>query len=381
LLVKLLLNLSEPQLNNLIMKKMYILLLAALCTATTFLSCEKEAPAVSSTIHESSNATALADLTQNYVYTLAGNPDNLNQNNGIGDQAGFVGLGQMVADDGYLYALDQELIRKIRISDRTVTTLAGRRTFPANDGSGETAPLSFPSSIALGPDGNLYVAEFTKISKVTKEGVVTTVAGMNVPGHRDGPAGTALFRQPRSIAVCEDGAIYVLDDQSEWPDTDFQIRKISRAGVVSTLTRGPVGTPSSSWNINSLSVLNKTLYAAGTGIFKISSKGAVTTIKKDISVNSNSLLALPDGSFFIASNNQIKKVSANGAVSVFAGIPVTDVYGKPTEGPADSVDLHRPTGITLYNNILYIAVHPHIAPPETNEYQQGHVVQMIALSK
>lgn len=40
--------------------------------------------------------------------------------------------------------------------------------------------------------------------------------------------------------------------------------------------------PSSFWNIGSLSVLNKTVYAAGTGIFKLSSKGKVTTIKQGI---------------------------------------------------------------------------------------------------
>ncbi len=77
----------------------------------------------------------------------------------------------------------------------------------------------------------------------------------------------------------------------------------------------------------------------------------------------------------------LQKVPASGNVSVFAGTPVTDKYGKPTEGPADSVDLHSPSGFTLYNNILYIAVHPHLAAPESPSLQQGHVIQMIALPK
>jgi hypothetical protein len=363
------------------MKKMYLFLLAALMV-TTLLSCEKEAPAVSSTVQESSSPTALADFTPNYVYTLAGNPDNLNQNNGVGDQAGFVLLNQLVADDGYLYALDLYVIRKINLSDRTVSTLAGHVSGgDSKDGLKEQATFSSPNAIALGPDGNIYVAEFSKIRKVTKEGMVTTIAGTDVRGHLDGPAKTALFRRPVSIAVCEDGAIYVLDDQGNTDSSSFQIRKISRDGVVSTLAKGPENRPSSFWNLNSLSVVNKTLYAAGTGIFKISSKGAITTVKKDIPVNYNSLLALADGSFLIASENQIKKVSANGSVSVFAGIPVTDKYAKPTEGPAESVDLHEPSGITIYDNILYISVHPHIASPPSDEYQQGHVIQMIPLPK
>lgn len=181
--------------------------------------------------------------------------------------------------------------------------------------------------------------------------------------------------------MCEDGAIYVLEDRSVFPGADFRIRKISRAGMVSTLTKGPVGTPSASWNVNSLAVLNKTIYAAGTGIFKISSKGTVTTVKKDIAVNNDSLLPLADGSFLIARENQIKRVAANGAVSVVAGVPIHDIYAAPTEGPADSVDLHEPSGIALYENVLYIGVHPRVGLPGSNEYQQGSVIQMIALPK
>jgi hypothetical protein len=361
------------------MKKMYVFLLAAVSTASTLLSCEKDVPVANNAVQQSSNATAVTGLTPNYVYTLAGNSFYLNQNDGVGDKAGFYVLGQMVADDGFLYALDEPLIRKINISDRTVTTLAGKEWGDSRDGLGPQAVFKSPSAIALAPDGNLYVSEFSKIRKVTKEGRVTTIAGMDARGHRDGPAKTALFQRPISIAVCEDGAIYVIDDQSQWPGTDFQIRKISREGVVSTLTKGPVGTPSSPWKIESLAVQNKTIYAGGDGIFKISSKGTVTTVKKDITVKYNSLLPQADGSFLIASDNQIKKVSANGTVSVVAGLPVHDIYAAPTEGPADSVDLHDPSGIALYKNVLYIAVHPLVGLPGSDEYQQGSVIQMMAL--
>lgn len=361
------------------MKKMYVFLLAAVVVASTLLSCEKELPAGNNAVQESSKATAVTEMTPNYVYTLAGNSFYLVQKDGVGDQAVFFVLGQMVADDGYLYALDEPFIRKVKISDRSVTTLAGSGGGESVDGLGRQAVIPSPRAIALGPDRNLYVAEFCKIRKVTKEGRVTTVAGMDVRGYRDGPAATALFRRPISIAVCEDGAIYVIDDQSVFPGNDFRIRKISRAGMVSTLTKGPVGTSSAPWIIKSLAVLNKTVYAAGIGIFEISSKGKVTTVKKDIDVRYNSLLALADGSFLIANENQIKKVSANGTVSVVAGLPIHDIYAAPTEGPADSVDLHDPSGFTLYKNVLYIGVHPLVGLPGSNEYQQGSVIQMIAL--
>jgi hypothetical protein len=63
------------------------------------------------------------------------------------------------------------------------------------------------------------------------------------------------------------------------------------------------------------------------------------------------------------------------------GIPFTDLYAKPAEGPADSVDLHHPYGFTLYNNVLYIPVHPAFPELESPYSQQGHVIQMMALPK
>jgi hypothetical protein len=364
------------------MKRMYIILLAALGTVTTILSCKKELATVSSTVQKSDNPTSFTDFKPNYVYTLAGNPDKYNHSDGIANQAGFVNLAKLVADDGYLYALDLPCIRKIKIIDGTVTTLAGDSSgTQSRDGLKQEAGFLSPTSIALGPDGNIYVSEYFKVRKVTKEGKVTTIAGSK-RGYKDGPAKTAQFIRLTSIAVCNDGTIYVIDDQSGGLDNKCKIRKISPTGVVSTLTSGPTGTASSSpWAISSLSYSNGTLYAAGTGIFKISSKGVVTTVKKDITVFDDSLLPLDDGSFFIARNNQVQRVSANGSVSVFAGIPVTDIHTRPTEGPADSVDLHTPSGFTLYNNILYIPVHPHLAALESQYSQQGHVIQMIAVPK
>jgi hypothetical protein len=363
------------------MKKMYIILLAASTMAASLSSCEKESPAVGSTNSKGQDAKliSVADLEPNYVYTLVGTPDKYVQDDGIGDQASFINLFQLAADDGYLYAVDQYIIRKIKISDRSVTTLAGDRLGGLKhvDGLGKEAVFNSPSSLALGPDGNLYVAELGVISKVTKEGKVTTVAG-STRDYQDGPVKTAKFNRLTAISVCEDGTIYVIDNQGPTDYNDFKIRKVSPSGIVSTLTSGPSNIPISSWTIESLSVINGTLYAAGKGIFKISPKGQITTVKENISVFRNGLLALADGGFLVASNNQVQRISASGSVSVFAGIPITDEYAKPMEGPADSVDLHTPSGFILYNNVLYIPVHPHIADLESPYLDQGHVIQMIA---
>ena len=362
------------------MKRISILTLAVLCTGL-LLSCGKESPELSDTNSDgqAANLISVSDLAPNYVYTLVGNPDKFTQEDGVGDKATFINLIQLVADDGYLYALDSYVVRKIRISDRTVTTLAGSTTGGFHrDGLGKDAILESPSSIALGPDGNLYVAELGQVSKVTKEGLVTTVAG-SVRAYEDGPIKTAKFINLTSITVCDDGTIYVIDNQNFYQAGKVLLRKISTSGIVSTIASGPPNAGTFNWNINSLSVLHGTLYAGGTGIFKITTKGKVTTVKEGVPVFLNSLLAQEDGSFYISSNNQIKKISPTGTLTTLAGIPVTDQYGKPAEGPADSVDLHEPTGLTLYEKVLYICVHPHIAEIESPYLNQGHVIQMISV--
>jgi hypothetical protein len=356
------------------MKKLYVVVLAALCMTVTFFSCEKETRGVGQAKPGLADLISPAALKPNYVYTFAGNPDKFDYEDGIGDQAGFFYLKHLVADDGYLYAIDYERIRKIKISDRTVTTLAGSSGYDPKDGQGDQAAFQHPSLIALGPDGNFYVADYRQIRKVTKAGMVTTIAG-STEGYQDGPAKTAKFTVLQSMVVCKDGTIYVIDNVGGSDDDIFIIRKLSRSGIVSTVTSGPSDTP---WVVHSLALgPDGTAYAAGTGIYKISPTGKVSMVKKDIPVSGNGLLALDDGSLLIASNNQLKKVSAAGDVSVFAGIPVTDINAKPAEGPADSVDLHSPYGFTIDNKILYFSVHPgfHLEPPYT---QYGNVIQMIA---
>jgi hypothetical protein len=364
---------------------MWMFLMGALCMSVAMFSCEKETAAVrdANPNGQSTGLLALADLQPNYVYTLAGNPDKFNQDNGKFDQAGFMSLDQMVADDGYLYGIDAFLIRKIRISDSTVTTLAGSPGGGGSiDGQGSQASFSFPTAIALGPDGNLYIADNFHVRKVTKEGLVTTIAGSTY-GNQDGPAQTARFTRLVAITVCNDGAIYVIDVVGLFGEEDYQIRKITPSGMVSTLVkRGAPGSPASNWEISALAIApNGSAYASGIGIFKVSETGQVTTLNPDIVADGHSLLALEDGSLFVSSQNQIKKVSVTGSVSIFAGLAVTDQFGRPTEGPADSVDLHTPGGLSIYNNILFFSVHPAFFGDPDFPNQLGHVIQMIPLAK
>ncbi|MET0645925.1 MAG: NHL repeat-containing protein [Pyrinomonadaceae bacterium] len=184
-------------------------------------------------------------------------------------------FGVAVGADGVVYATDageSNAVRKIT-PEGVVSTLAGGREGFA-DGAGTAAAFNTPSGVALDGDGNLYVADTgnNRVRKVSKEGVVTTlagegqfdapvgvavdkegnvyvadtyndrvrvvtkdgqvktVAGAGGPGYADGGAlDAALFDTPCAVAVSETGEVYVADTGND------RLRKITKEGQVVTV--------------------------------------------------------------------------------------------------------------------------------------------------
>ena len=151
--------------------------------------------------------------------------------------------GLAIGPDNYLYVGDHYnyRIRKVSLTS-VVTTLAGQtwNTGPLGgqiDGPLSVATFNSPTGIALDNQNNVYTADLynNKIRKVTATGTVSSYAGGDYYhyGFLDGPAATALFHEPHSVATDPSGNVYV----SEW--NPGRIRKISTTGNVSTLY-GPI---------------------------------------------------------------------------------------------------------------------------------------------
>lgn len=118
--------------------------------------------------------------------------------------------------------------------DGKVTTLAGRAESGDLDGPGTSALFGLPLGIDADKDGNLYVADVIncKIRKITPDGTVSTLAG-STAGYKDGTGISAKFDSPSNLAVDADGTVYIADGS--------RIRKVTRAGQVSTVAGGGSG--------------------------------------------------------------------------------------------------------------------------------------------
>ncbi len=168
-----------------------------------------------------------------------------------------------------------------------VSTLAGSGTGGFADGAGAQAQFYNPGGVAVDGAGNLYVADGTnhRIRKVSPAGVVSTLAGSGTGGFADGAGAQAQFYYPGGVAVDGAGNVYVADG------SNHRIRKVTAAGVVSTLA------------------------GSGSGGFA-DGAGAQAQFYDPTGVAVDGA-----GTVYVADrdNNRIRKVTAAGAVSTLAG--------------------------------------------------------------
>jgi len=137
-------------------------------------------------------------------------------------------VGLAVSADGSLYIADSWNHRIRRVDDEgIITTVAGtgQRGFFGDGGRATKARLSYPTGLAMGADGSVYVADpgNIRIRRVDRNGIISSVAGGGFPtaGIGDGgPAAHAVLRGPRDVAVSADGSLYIADTDNH------RIRKV-----------------------------------------------------------------------------------------------------------------------------------------------------------
>jgi hypothetical protein len=262
------------------------------------------------------NNTIRKVTSSGVVTTLAGSAGVSGATDGTGSAARFNGpFGVTLDAAGNVFVADygNHTIRKVT-SAGVVTTLAGSAGVSGStDAAGSAARFNFPTDITADVHGNLFVAELLNhtIRKVTSAGVVTTLAGSaGLSGTTDATGSAARFNFPYSVSVDTAGNVFVAE-------TSHLIRKVTSAGVVTTLA----GSPGQSGSTD------------GTG------SAARFSTPSGVSVDTT-------GNVFVADygSNTIRKVTSAGVVTTEAGL--AGVAGS-NNGLGSAARFHRPSGITV----------------------------------
>jgi uncharacterized protein (TIGR03437 family) len=147
----------------------------------------------------------------------------------ISTAAPFGALGAAVDSGGNLFVVDYTQVRMISPSG-TVKIVAGGTGIIGISGDGgpaTSAAFIGPTGIAIDGGGNLYIGDVGRVRKVTPDGIINTIAGGGSADPGDGGAATGAEISVVSIALDNLGNLYIAGYG--------RVRKVSHDGTITTV--------------------------------------------------------------------------------------------------------------------------------------------------
>lgn len=229
----------------------------------------------------------------------------------------------------------------------------GERAFSGDGGQASASALVHPVALAIGPAGEIYIAEGNRIREVKRDGRISTFAGTGAAGSAgDGaPAAQAQLNTPQGLAVDSAGNVYIADTLNN------RVRRVDADGTITTVAGigaagyAGDGRPAREANLNLPTGLaigfNDTLFIADTGnnvIRQLGADGAIHTVagtgeagyRGDAGSAVDAVLHAPgglafdgEGNLYVADtlNQRVRLIDVNGQIQTVAGTGVAGYLG------------------------------------------------------
>lgn len=209
-----------------------------------------------------------------------------------------------------------------------VSTFAGDGTDGFLDAALTASKFGHPAAVAADSHGNIFFADTgnNRIRMTGADGQVVTIAGTGVYGVANGPGPIAQFAFPSALVVGPDDNLYVADT------FNHRICKITRP-----LEEGGL------WTVSSIagSAVGDSGFVNGTGT------SARFLFPYGLDVDDSGTIYVAD-----SGNNRIRKVTAAGSVTTYAG---GSSAGSTDNANAALARFNQPKGLVLVNDTVYVA--------------------------
>ena len=184
------------------------------------------------------------NLATGLITTIAGTGTSGHTGDGGPATAAELSFPEGIAPDskGNLFIADQanDAVREMNLATGLISTVAGNGTggYNGDGGPATAAELADPSDVVVDSSGDFYIADYNnnRIREVNSStGFITTVAGNGTFGYSGdgGPATAAELRDPERIALGANGQLYVADMDNS------RIREVTLSFPAVTITVSP----------------------------------------------------------------------------------------------------------------------------------------------